>query len=133
MQVIFIFIFFYRKVLRFVSTYNHRVPFDFNFVDEMERYNMSAIQLKISDHHKSKLMTSTIQLQNLNKGSSYLDLFRHWKLAKITLILMISWFLRYFAYYGIQFSIETFGGSISYTLIFVSVAEVLAALISGIK
>jgi MFS family permease len=28
-----------RKVLRFVSTYNRRKPFEFNFAEEMELYN----------------------------------------------------------------------------------------------
>ena len=35
------------------------------------------------------------------KKYSYLELFRNAKLSKITVILMISWFLRYFTYYGI--------------------------------
>ena len=90
-----------RKVLRFVSTYNRRKPFDFNFVDEMDSYSSNVMQLKFPEIHKSKFMLSVAKIATIRKGSSYIDLFRHKKLAKITSILMISWFLRYVTYYGI--------------------------------
>lgn len=37
-----------RRVLRFVSVYNRRKPFNFNFIDEMERFNHKALTLNIS-------------------------------------------------------------------------------------
>ena len=33
----------YRSVLRQVSIYNNRIPFEFNFIDEMENYNKDAV------------------------------------------------------------------------------------------
>jgi hypothetical protein len=65
------------------------------------------------------------------KKYSYLELFRNAKLSKITVVLMVSWFLRYFTYYGIQFSLAMFGTGLNSSLFFVSLAEVLAAFTSS--
>lgn len=100
-----------RKVLRFVSIYNRRKPFEFNFSEEMDKYNSKALRMFVPSENEANNIISSPNPPKATK-SSYFDLCRHRKLTKITGILMLSWFLRYFTYYGIQFSIETFGTSL---------------------
>ena len=41
------------------------------------------------------------------------------------------WFMRFFVYYGINFSLESLGNNLEFVILMLAIAEILASLISG--
>lgn len=59
-----------------------------------------------------------------------IDLFRYKSLRYYTLLQFLQWFMRFFVYYTITFSIEQYGTSINFNFSILGFAEVLAAFVT---
>jgi hypothetical protein len=64
---------------------------------------------------------------------TYIDLFRYKSLLKVSLILSYAYFAVYLCYYGAIFCLNSLGGDIYYSAIYVNCAELAAYVVSGNK
>ncbi|CAD8099970.1 unnamed protein product [Paramecium primaurelia] len=115
-----------RRVFRFMSIFNKRRPFEFNFMEELDKFNSRCV--KVASMKKVETQIKLTQQSNQNAG--YWELFKRSKLLIQTLILVQMWFLRYFTYYGLQFSVSTFGISMTTTLRMLALVELMTGMSS---
>lgn len=115
-----------RKVFKFMSIFNRRRPFEFNFMEEIERFNNQCAQMRSSlnpdKYHNHK--------EAIKASYSYWSILSQSKLLRITLILIWMWFLRYFTYYGLQFSVSKFGLSVTDAIRILAAVELLTGMSS---
>ncbi len=122
-------------MLRKISITNNRPPFRFHLIGEIPLYNREvsmappcpASALKRGNPLSKNL--KAIKDMTLN-AKGYFDLILERKLRNRTLLLLYIWFIRYYVYFGIQFSLAQYD-DFYLSLIFTACGEVVANLIGA--
>ena len=109
--------------LNFIATTNRRPPLKSRLMGEMDDVNQQVTLIF------QKRNTDKNEEQNKNFG--YIDLFRFSSLRNMTLCMIFIWFFRYFAYYGLNFSLSSLGEEIYLNFIVIAMAEIIAYGLAG--
>ena len=118
-----------KKILNRIAVTNGRPPFEFRLYEEMDnvsnRTNLLVKKDKDDDGFREK--------GKFKFFHGYMDLMRNKKYRWIAIMTCYLWFLQYYIYYGIQFSLSDLGVEAHLNLIFIALGEMLAALAGGSK
>ena len=109
-----------RIVLDFIANTNRRPKIQCKLRGEISEQATKGKYLKKDEEYNYQLA------QSLN----YFDLFKFPSLKKTSLMLLAIWVFRYVAYYGINFSLTSFGGEIFTNFTLVAFAELIACLVA---
>lgn len=136
-----------RMILEYISSFNLREEFKFHLNEEIQAYNNQMTRIiftknnegnQINNSTENILKSETLdqQLQNKNKmivktRYNILDLFKYKSIRYYAILQFLQWFMRYFVYYTITFSIEQYGNSINFNFSILGFAEVVAAFITS--
>lgn len=126
-----------KKVLKRICRTNQRPPFMFRLAGEMEQDNAKFFVINedanVSVGGTSFLETSAISMKSMkDMKKDRLGLFKSKKYRLQTFIMFFIWGVRFFVYFGIQFTIDQFGESDIYlNFTFMGIAELMALAISA--
>lgn len=111
-----------RFILNWIAVTNKRPQFKYKLDGEDSDAGPTAIQ----NYRQSNVPSQP-------SAHSYISLFRFQSLRKILLFTLYMWFFRYYAYYGLNFSLASFGAEIYANFTISAFVEAFACLLSGIK
>lgn len=113
-----------RSVLNHIAVTNKRPQFKFRLDGEMDDESNKATRIYEPMGKEEKVVQDTI-------NHTYLDLFRFSSIRKITIFSLYLWFFRYFAYYGLNFSLASFGAELYTNFILSAIAEIIGCVLAG--
>ncbi|EGR31611.1 major facilitator superfamily protein, putative [Ichthyophthirius multifiliis] len=124
-----------RQVFRHISEVNNRPAFQFHFFEEIDDYNEVATRVykkgeSITKKELIRVKTKERLDINLGRQTNIFDLFKTKQLAIKTLIMCYCWFVRYFVYYCILFSLERLGTQLNQNFLLLAIIEVIASLLT---
>ena len=114
-----------RIILNSIALYNWRPKFNYLLDGEVD---LDGFSLK----NEFKLLLCESDPHSMKKNYNYFDIFRYPSLRKITFFMFLLWFFRYFTYFGLTFSLSSFGPELHQNFLFTAIGEFLACLLSGI-
>lgn len=117
-----------KKILNRIAVTNDRPPFEFRLYEEMDNVSNRTNLLEKKDKDDGLLEKKRFKFFH-----GYMDLFRNKKYRWIAIMTCYLWFLQYYIYYGIQFSLSDLGVEAHLNLIFIAFGEMIAALAGGNK
>ncbi|KAL9985445.1 hypothetical protein ACROYT_G007856 [Oculina patagonica] len=85
-----------------------------------------AILEKVAVINKKEMPKDELYVPVQSSRKSVVELFKSWKLAKLSLIQCYAWFVNGMVYYGLSLSAGEFGGSIYLNFVLTSLVEVPA-------
>lgn len=113
-----------RNILNSIAIYNRRPNFNYLLDGEVD---LDSFSLK----NEFKLLICESDPHSLKKNYNYIDIFRYPSLRKITFFMFLLWFFRYFTYFGLAFSLSSFGPDLHENFLLSAIGEFLACLLSG--
>eukprot|EP01016_Furgasonia_blochmanni_P009277 TRINITY_DN1383_c0_g1_i15.p1 TRINITY_DN1383_c0_g1~~TRINITY_DN1383_c0_g1_i15.p1 ORF type:complete len:392 (-),score=26.03 TRINITY_DN1383_c0_g1_i15:97-1272(-) len=123
-----------RLILNNIALFNGKITFKSKLEGEgdlTEGILNAAGRALVAGPLKGNFEDSFAHLKREDVTYNYLTLFKYDSLKNVTIYLMYVWFLRYYAYFCITFSLASFGSEIHQNVIITSLFEFFACILTA--